>query len=128
MVRFMPSYDLEANTTAMQQELAHVITIEFATAVRDAYVGSQQVQAGQVMALLDGELAALGEDFEQVIGVVLTGMDMDAYEHLTIYYGQDVPKKRAQVLAAQLEEQYPEHIIELRCGGQPIYSYILAAE
>jgi hypothetical protein len=128
MVRFIPSYDLETNTAAMQQELAHVTTIEFTTAVRDAQVGEARVQAGQVMALLDGELAAVGEDFEQVIGTVLTGMDIDAYEHLTVYYGQDVPKKRAQMLAARLEQQYPEHIIELRCGGQPIYSYILAAE
>jgi hypothetical protein len=128
MVRFVPSYDLEANTAAMQQELAHVTTIEFTTAVRNAQVSGKQVQAGQVMALLDGELAAVGEDFEQVIGAVLTGMDIDTYEHLTIYYGQDVPRKRAQMLAAQLEEQYPDHIIELRCGGQPVYSYILAAE
>jgi hypothetical protein len=128
MVRFIPAYDLETNTTAMQQELAHVTTIEFTTAVRDAHVGDKHVQAGQVMALLDGELAAVGEDFEQVIGLVLTGMDIDAYEHLTVYYGQDVPRKRAQMLATQLEEQYAEHTIELRCGGQPIYSYILAAE
>jgi hypothetical protein len=128
MLRFKRSDSLDDNIGAMSQELPHVTTIEITTAVRDAHLGDTVVQAGQVMALVDGDIAAVNADFEEVITTVFSKIDMEEYENLTIYYGQDVPTARARTLCNQLQERFPDHHIEVQCGGQPVYSYILAAE
>lgn len=128
MIRFNATSDLNANVAAMQEELAHVATAEITTAVRDAWLAGQAVRAGQFIALLDGELVVAGDSVEEVIDAVLERMDMGKRENLTIYYGQDVSVQKAQMLAERLQACYPEHEIEVRSGGQPVYNYILSAE
>ncbi len=128
MVRFTPDANLETCIERMQPEIGHVTTAEVATAVRAATIGGIQVQQGQTIALLNGTLVAAGDNYGDVITTVLHRIDMENHELLTIYYGQQVSVAQAAALTEQIAAAYPDHEIEMRSGGQPIYDFILAAE
>ena len=49
-------------------------------------------------------------------------------ELISIYYGQDIQEEDAEKLASEIEELYPDADVDLHCGGQPIYYYVLSVE
>ena len=59
---------------------------------------------------------------------ILTAMEMEDREILTLYYGSDVSVNDAQAVAVEINELYEDVEIELMPGGQPHYFYILGAE
>ena len=128
MMAFGYQRDLETNFTAMQREMERVVTAEITTAVRDALIDGVAVRGGQTIALLNGDLVVAGDDRDQVIDDILAQMGLEAFEILTVYYGQHVSAEHARALATRLSRRYPEFEIEVRSGGQPFYDYILSAE
>ena len=59
---------------------------------------------------------------------MLTAMDMDNRELLSLYYGRDVVPAEAKQVAEQIGMLYPDAEIEVLSGGQAHYFYILGAE
>ena len=47
---------------------------------------------------------------------------------ISIYYGEEVAAEAAQKLGEQLQEQYSDCEVEVHCGGQPIYYYVISVE
>lgn len=128
MMGFGYQRNLDENVVAMQREIERVVTAEITTAVRDALIEGQEVRGGQTIALLNGELVAAYDDRDQLIDDIMARMDLESLEILTIYYGQEVSAEQAEELAARLGICYPEHAVEVKSGGQPLYDYIFAAE
>ncbi|MDE6619546.1 MAG: hypothetical protein K2K74_03470, partial [Lachnospiraceae bacterium] len=52
----------------------------------------------------------------------------DAYELISIYYGDIIKEEQAQKLADLIQAEFGSCDVELQFGGQPIYSYIISAE
>ncbi len=128
MMGFGYQRDMDTNLVAMQSEMERVVTAEITTAVRDAQIEDVEVRGGQTIGLLDGHLAAAGDERTQVIDDMIAMMELDTAEIVTIYYGEHVEPDNAQELAGRLAESYPDCEIEVRSGGQPFYDYILSAE
>jgi uncharacterized protein len=119
---------IEENVAAMQRAIKDVTTAEITTAVRDATVNDIAVRSGQTIGLLDGKLVESGDEPDEVVARVLSRMDLDDHEILTIYYGEQCSAEKAEELAAQITVNYPEIGVEVQSGGQPFYDYILSAE
>lgn len=128
MMGFGYQRDMDTNLVAMQSEMERVVTAEITTAVRDAQIEDVEVRGGQTIGLLDGHLAAAGDERMQVIDDMIAMMELDTAEIVTIYYGAHVAPDNAQELAGRLAESYPDCEVEVRAGGQPFYDYILSAE
>ena len=77
---------------------------------------------------LNGKLASASSDKEQVIWDMLLKMKTTGYELVTIYYGNEVSGDDAQKLANLIQERYSAQQVELVCGNQPHYDYIISAE
>ncbi len=116
------------NVAAMQRAINDVTTAEITTAVRDATVNDIAVRSGQTIGLLDGKLVESGDDPNEVVSRVLSRMELEEHEILTIYYGEQCSADKAEQLAAQITVRYPELGVEVQSGGQPFYDYILSAE
>jgi dihydroxyacetone kinase-like predicted kinase len=112
----------------MERGMEDVQTAEITTAVRDVSLNGLEVQEGQIIGLIDGELRVAGPDIETVAQGVLQRMGMDEMEILTFYYGETVSEPEAQSLIEQVESLYPDVEVELIEGGQPHYHYIISAE
>lgn len=122
-------YDLERNVKAMTRATEQVRTIEITTAVRDAVVDGTSVQTGQTIGLLDDKLVAAGNDPDAVVDQMLEAVDMNDYEVVTIYLGENVDESRGTALANRICERY-DHLdsVDVQVGGQPFYDYILSIE
>ncbi|HEX6293304.1 MAG TPA: DAK2 domain-containing protein [Herpetosiphonaceae bacterium] len=129
LLAFNYTEELEANVESMSNALKSVRTLEITTAVRDATVDEKEVRMGQTIGLLDGTLVEAGDDRDQVIDAMLDRVDMEDYEVLTIYYGATTTEEQAQALAERITERY-SHLdtVEVQCGGQPFYDFIISAE
>jgi uncharacterized protein len=120
--------DLETNAGIMLEAAKHIRTGEVTTAVRGVQINGLQVNAGETIGLLNGELVTSGEGAETVIANLLRLMQADQAEIITVYYGEDAPGEAAQQMASRIQQWYPGQQVELLRGDQPHYNYILSAE
>jgi len=128
LLAFNYQADLETNIQAMERARKEVQTAEVTFAVRPAQVNGVQVDEGQVIGLLDGELTACGSDLDQVVLEMLQQMSAQDKEIITLYVGEDVSLPQAEALADLIRERYPEQEVELVESGHPHYPYILSVE
>jgi hypothetical protein len=120
--------DIETNVQAMRRAMKDVETIEITLATRSATVNGVRVADGEVIGLHNGELAASGDTIEDVTRQMLHQVDSEDSEIITLYYGEDVTKGEAEALGRLLQEDWPDHDIEVIAGGQPHYYYIVSVE
>ena len=112
----------------MTQAASSIQTAEITTAVRSVQIGGVRVREGDYIGLVNGNLAIAGQDIDHVIRETLQRMNIERYEIVTLYFGEDVTVQQAQEIARRIKEQHSHLEIEVIDGGQPYYAYILSAE
>ena len=128
LVNFMPDLGPEENTRTMTEEMGNVRTAQITYAVRTTNIDGIDIEEGDIMALGDHGMLAVGKSVDGVALDAMKEMLDEECELVTIYYGADVSEHEAKVLEEQAQEQYPDKEIELQYGGQPIYYYLISAE
>ncbi len=120
--------DFKANAEIMEKALASVKTIEVTRSVRATKINGLKIRRKQPIGLLDGELIAVGDTNLEVVKQVLSKLDMDEAEVVTIYYGAETEAAEAEEINARITKKYPKLQVEVIRGGQPHYSYIISVE
>ena len=128
LVNFMPDLGPEENTQTMTEEMGNVRTAQITYAVRTTNIDGIDIEEGDIMALGDHGMLAVGKSVDAVALDAMKEMLDEECELVTIYYGADVPEHEAEALRDQTQKQYPDKEIELQYGGQPIYYYMISAE
>ncbi len=128
MLALSPNGDYQATVEAMTAALDGVRSGEITIATRSVEIDGVKVQEGQVIGLLDGRLAASGDDLESVVFDLLDQAEAGQAELVTLYYGADLPVKEANRLADRLRQRHPSLEVELVEGGQPHYHLIFSVE
>ena len=128
LVNFMPDLGPEENTRTMTEEMGNVRTAQITYAVRTTNIDGIDIEEGDIMALGDHGMLAVGKSVDAVALDAMKEMLDEECELVTIYYGADVSEHEADTLRDQAQEQYPDKEIELQYGGQPIYYYLISAE
>jgi DAK2 domain fusion protein YloV len=120
--------DSSANVSRMSKAAHAIQTLQVTTAVRDARIGRRRVKRGQHIVLdPDDGLLAADADRAAAVQAALSKLK-PGFELLTFYYGHGVERDDAEQLAAQLRPHLDGIEIELVEGGQPHYSFLVAAE
>lgn len=120
--------DLPTNTQIMKKALSTVKTIEITRATRSTRIGDLKINKKQPIGLLDGDLVVVGDDTIGVLNQVLAKLDLSKAEVVTVYYGADTVAAEAELVSANIRENYPQLQIEIVHGGQPHYNYIISIE
>jgi DAK2 domain fusion protein YloV len=120
--------DFQTNCENMTRAVKSIQTAEITTAVRSVQLGGLHVREGDYIGVINGNLAVASQSLGDAMRDTLRRLNIDAYEILTIYYGQDITDEQAQETARRLKEQHSQLEIEVVDGGQPYYAYILSAE
>ncbi len=84
MVAFDAAADAAANTAAMAEAMLRVRSAEITHAVRDSEIDGVAVRQGEVIGLVDGRLAASGDDLRLVFGDVVRALGAQGAELITI--------------------------------------------
>lgn len=128
LVNFMPDLSPEENLENMTEEMARVKTAQITYAVRTTNIDGMDIEEGDIMAIGDGGMLAVGKAVTSTAVDALKAMLDEESELVTIYYGSDVQEEEAAVLKEKAEELFPDKEFELQYGGQPIYYYMISAE
>jgi len=128
LLHFNDTVSLEQNIRNMENSLKEVITGQLTFAVRDSSINGLKIQKGNIIGICNNEIRTAGQNIAGVFLDLLKREISEDHEILTIFYGKDVSKERAEKLAEKLEETYPHLEIELHFGGQPLYYYLYSLE
>ncbi len=128
MLRLIPNGTLEENEEAMLEAIQEVHTGEITTATRNVTIDDVEVEKGNVIAMLDGKLVYSNHTLEGALFGLLEKANLDAFERLTFFYGEEMTPNQVNQLVDQVREKYPDLDIEVHEGGQPYYQLIIAIE
>ncbi|RIK15927.1 MAG: hypothetical protein DCC52_18170 [Chloroflexi bacterium] len=128
LLAFNYQADVETNLQIMSAAAKRLRTVEITRAVRAARVNNVQINEGQPIALLDGELIRAQDDLAALTMAALRDAGAADNEIITLYYGADVDMASAEQMRALAQREYPAQDIELHSGGQPLYPYIISIE
>jgi DAK2 domain fusion protein YloV len=101
---------------------------EVTTAVRDAQTSAGACRAGDVLGLVDGDVAVIGGDVGEVAYDLLRRLLDAGGELVTVVTGADCPGGLGDALAARVGAAYPLVEAEVHAGGQPHYPLLLGVE
>lgn len=130
MVAWMPDEeDGERLFHNMKQAIAAVQTGEVTYAVRDTVYEDLEIRQGDILGLWNGRIRKVGKEPEAVLTELLEAMVAEAGgEVIAVYYGNGINAERAEAVAEQLRERFPDHEVEMQYGGQPLYHYVFSLE
>jgi len=128
LINYMPDSSAEENAQRMTEELANVKSGQVTYAVRDTLIDDKSIKQGDYMGIGDSSILSVGRDMETVTKEMVAQMVDEDSAIISVYYGEEVKEEDAQKLGADLEEQYPDCEVEVHCGGQPIYYYVISVE
>jgi hypothetical protein len=128
LISFNFEADFGSNCTAMAEATRHIQTAEITTAVRSVQLGGLHVREGDFIGVINGNLAVASQNIDDALRDTLRRMDIDNYEIITLYYGEDVTAEQAQETAKHIKVSHSQLEIEVVNGGQAYYAYILSAE
>ncbi len=129
LMQFNAELSEEENFEAMKSALKSVHSGSVTYAIRDTDIDNVHVTKGYYMGMRDshGIVASVPSKNEALLALVKSMVNDDCYM-LSIYYGSDVKKEEADEALALIQKEYPDLEVDMRQGGQPVYSYIVGLE
>ena len=128
IINFAPDLSPEENEKIMTEEMSHVKTGQVTYAVRTTTIDDIEISQGDLMALGDHGILAVGKSIEAAALDALNAMVEEESELVTIYYGEDISREDAEKVREKAAEFFSNCEVELHEGGQPVYYYILSVE
>ena len=120
--------DADAIAKAMTDAAQCVSTAQITYAARNSDFDGFDIHEGDYLALLDGKL--LGTDRD--VSALLDGLSDEAAsreaEFITVFYGEDVNEEDARKACDAFTRKCPDAEVNLICGGQPVYYYMISVE
>ena len=128
LINFIPDQSAEENFERMIEEIGNVKTGQITYAVRDTVIDDKEIKENDYMGIGDSGILSVGQDMEETLLDMVDQLVDEESGIISLYYGSDVKEADATALAEKLQEKYEDLEVELNCGGQPIYYYILSVE
>ncbi len=128
MLAHNPDGEVDAVAERMSRALTSVRTGEITIATRTVEIDGVNVEAGQVIALLDGNLVLSSSTIQDAVMGFLEKAEADKHELITFYYGEDLNRNEANRIADVVREKYSAQEIEVQDGGQPHYPFLISVE
>ncbi|GER87178.1 dihydroxyacetone kinase [Dictyobacter vulcani] len=120
--------DFTTNCQMMTEAARTIQTAEITTAVRSVQLGTLHVREGDFIGVINGNLSVANQSMEATLSDTLQRMNIDTYEIVTVYYGEDITEEQAQETARRIKTTHSQLEIEVVNGGQPYYAYIISVE
>ncbi len=123
-----PDGDEAENTTAMEEAMSLVTTMEVTYAARDSEFDGQAIHAGDYLLLVDNQLFGTEKDLHTALDKLAQASKERAGEFISIFYGEGVDPDQAEQALALFQTACPDAEITMLEGGQPVYHYLISVE
>lgn len=128
LINYSPEKSVDENAELMGELIQEVKTGQITYAVRDTHIDDREICQGDIMAVGDKGILAVGHDILTVSLETVDAMMKEDAELVSIYYGEGFSGEEAEELAAKVSEKYPDCDVEVNEGGQPVYYCIISVE
>ncbi|HKT02963.1 MAG TPA: Dak phosphatase, partial [Rugosimonospora sp.] len=123
-----PGRRFEDDLIAMAEAAGACRYAEVTTAAREAVTVAGVCQAGDVLALVEGEVNLIGKDLRDTCRDLLDRMLAGGGELVTLLVGAQAPADLAPGLTEHLTRQWPFVEVQVFPGGQPHYPLLVGVE
>ena len=120
--------DADTIAKAMTDAAQNVSTAQITYAARNSDFDGFDIHEGDYLALLDGKLHGTDRDVSALLGGLADEAASRGAEFITVFYGEDVAEEDAHKARDIFTHKCPDAEINLICGGQPVYYYIISIE
>ena len=128
MINFAPESSPEENAEMMNASIDGVLTSQVTYSIRDTHVDDFNIKSGDIMAVGDRSILAVGEDINEVALESVRALMHEDAELVSIYYGEGYTEEQADELGSRIEEEFPDAAVEVQYGGQPVYYCVISVE
>jgi uncharacterized protein len=123
-----PGRRFEDDLIAMAEAVGACRYAEVTTAAREAVTVAGVCQAGDVLALVEGEVNLIGKDLTATCLALLDRLLAGGGELVTLLTGAQAPADLADLLTGHLSRQWPFVEAQVFEGGQPHYPLLVGVE
>ena len=123
-----PSQDFDADVIAMSGASGTARHAEVTVATQEAVTSAGLCHPGDVLGLIDGDIALIGTDIATVAAGVIERMLDAGGELVTLITGADAPAGVADRLVRELHARRPEVECVVYDGGQDVYPLLIGVE
>ena len=128
MLSFNPDGTEEENVEALTEALSTVDTMQITYAARNSDFDGHDIHEGDYLAIYGSALFGTDKDITVLLKSLAQKVQETEKSYVTIYYGADIQADQAQIAADIFAEICPDADVNLLCGGQPVYYYLISAE
>jgi hypothetical protein len=128
LLRLDPDGDLDEIVQEMVSALSDVDACEITTATRTVDLNGVEVLSGENIGLLNGKLVVSGKNTSETTIALLKKANMDEKERVTLFTGDNISQDEVTAISSQIQDEFPDHEIEVHEGGQPHYQFLISLE
>jgi uncharacterized protein len=128
-MQFSPDSSSEDVYEAMKGALKSVVSGSVTYAIKDTDIEGVHITKDYYMAMKDdkGIVSCVKDKFQALYDLV-GDLVNDSASLLTIIMGADIAEKDGEKITADLQKKYPSLDLDVRSGGQPVYSFLVGLE
>ena len=128
LMEYDPDAPLEENFEAMSSVATELKVGEVTRAVRDSEGIHGHVLAGQWIGLSQSGIEVCGDILSDVVIMLIKSLLGDGHEILTLIEGEGSSPAATRAIKEAVEVDYPNLLVEVHYGGQPLYPYLVGVE
>jgi DAK2 domain fusion protein YloV len=128
-MQFNPELGADEIYASMKSALKTVNSGSVTYAIKDTDIEGVHITKGFYMAMKDdkGIVSCVSDKQEALYALVRSLVDKNA-SMLTVLYGADVKEEEGRKIAEALQKEFPSLEMDIRSGGQPVYSFLVGVE
>lgn len=119
---------IEIAFEAMKESMEDVTTAMLTYAIRDTQMGEKKIKKGDILGILNDEIVVVSKEIQSAVEELADKAITQDSDIVSIYYGSDVTDTDAKKIKEYVEKNYPDCEVELQCGNQSLYYYIISVE
>ena len=125
---FNPEADADENYEQMCEALSNVTTGQVTFAIKDTVIDGVEIKKDEFMGMKNKEIICCVKDKFEAAQTLLDSMLDEMSSIVTIIYGEDVSDEEANAFVEKITSEHEDLDIDVRKGGQPVYSFIIGVE
>jgi len=128
-MQFNPEGTPTENFSAMKSALRTIKSGSVTYAIKDTDIGDVHITKGFYMAMKDDKtiVSCLSDKFQALYELVDSLVDKKS-SMISVMFGADVTEKEAAAVSERLSEKHHGIDLDIRNGGQPVYSFLVGVE
>ncbi|HEY5111552.1 MAG TPA: DAK2 domain-containing protein [Acidimicrobiales bacterium] len=128
LLAYDPDASAQTNAEAMRASACNVVAGEVTQAVRDTTTDAGDVHVGDWIGLSATGVLSIADSIAVASNKLLTALVQPQHELLTIIEGDGSSPANTRRVTEFLAEAFPQIIVEVHHGGQPLYPYYFGLE